>query len=103
MMPTMGPATVQIYDDFLDGEEITMAKITTLGVGDQATFKMYQWDAKDNRFRDFDTLTNASFVERDDHITVRGTSQRLADTPGLTEEGTKARWEIDLTGCQGCR
>lgn len=101
MNATIGPCTVVLSGYVLEREEIKMAKITTLGESPNATLKVYQWDG--NRHVEFDHLVDASVQNKGGSLIVEGTSRKMIEEIGLTPDNARVTWEVEVTGCEGCR
>lgn len=104
--PAVGPATVTLHDSMLEnGTVVKRAKVTFVG----DTAKLYQWqegtDKRGPHFREIDKLTDCTFEESDDgaHITVVGDSEQILEEMGeVMRNDRRARWEIDIHGCDEC-
>lgn len=68
LSPALGPVSIR-----LAGEVIEPAKVTHNG----DTAKVFLWDDDARRWRFHDTILGCEFIERRDHIELKGTSKTM--------------------------
>lgn len=95
--PTIGPATLTLHD-YPDDDTLFPAKV--LSNGDRA--KILQWDGEERRYRHFDSIRDAVFTERADHLELTGISTTLVNVVGLKPEESRVRVEIRAKACAEC-
>lgn len=103
MDTTLSPVTVAIYGGQPpDGDEISMAMVTSLGESPHATVKLFQYDFSRKQLVEFDCLTECTVDETGNRIVVEGTSQWATEVNELPVSEANVRWVIDIKGCQSC-
>lgn len=106
MNPSYGPVEVKLFGTvYPDGETVPKGKITLLGESPFATARLYVWQQPTNglgRFREFDTLTDATIKEGIGMFTMTGISQQLVNDVGLTGDEARVTWEVFYEECSNC-